>query len=166
MEISFRKAALQDLDEVVSLYAAAVRRMNENDIWQWDPSYPNRDVLREDTASGSLIIGRAEGRTVSAVAYNLKSDDITHAARWRYTEANYRIAHRLCVSPDFSGRGAGRRTMLFLEELLRSEGIEDLRLDTVSENEPALGLYRSLGYEVRGTRQYERGTVYFMEKRI
>jgi GNAT superfamily N-acetyltransferase len=56
------------------------------------------------------------------------------------------------VSPAASGRGVGRRLGEHLVEWARREGFRGIQFNAVVEtNEPAVRLWRSLGFEVIGT---------------
>jgi len=54
------------------------------------------------------------------------------------------------VRPDHRGRGVGLRLMNALERWARSTGCHRLQLRVVSTNEPAVALYRKLGFAVEG----------------
>jgi ribosomal-protein-alanine N-acetyltransferase len=54
------------------------------------------------------------------------------------------------VQPRHQGAGIGRRLMT---ELLTAAGHRDIHLEVRTDNEPAIGLYRSFGFQIRGTRR-------------
>lgn len=68
----------------------------------------------------------------------------------------------LMVRRDHRREGVGRGLMLVAEEWAVSVGIRKLELHVFSHNIPALGLYRSLGYEQEGLRRrhYRRGDTF------
>jgi DNA-binding MarR family transcriptional regulator/GNAT superfamily N-acetyltransferase len=53
---------------------------------------------------------------------------------------------RMWIHPELRGRGAGRRLLQALEDEAIALGLRTLRLDTSSQLEEALALYRSAGY--------------------
>jgi GNAT superfamily N-acetyltransferase len=52
----------------------------------------------------------------------------------------------LFVSPEHRGRGVGRKFMQFLHTVAKRKGAERIRLTVHAENESAVSLYRSFGY--------------------
>jgi ribosomal protein S18 acetylase RimI-like enzyme len=56
----------------------------------------------------------------------------------------------IAVSATHRGRGIGRALMEAAEDRAARDGTELLTLNALTANEPAIGLYRSLGYEASG----------------
>ncbi|MCX5057240.1 GNAT family N-acetyltransferase [Streptomyces sp. NBC_00461] len=56
----------------------------------------------------------------------------------------------LGVARDLRGRGLGRRLMTRMLDRLRSEGASEVRLAVDPDNEPAVHLYKSLGFTPLG----------------
>ncbi len=52
----------------------------------------------------------------------------------------------ICVHKDHRGRGVGKTLMEILEKLFIEKGALEARLEVRVSNEPAISLYRSLGY--------------------
>jgi ribosomal protein S18 acetylase RimI-like enzyme len=57
------------------------------------------------------------------------------------------------VEAGVRGRGIGRELMGFGEAWARERGLIDIILNVSNENEVAIGLYESLGFEIE-TRRY------------
>lgn len=164
LQIAFRKAKASDLDEIVRLFRAAVRRMDEQGIPQWDEIYPSAEVLSDDLARNELYAGFAERKIVCAFVLSPRCDPEYALAHWRRPEMDYCVIHRLCVHPDFQNRRAAARAMAFIENTLRSEGFRAVRLDAFSRNPYALRLYERLGYEKIGEATFRKGLFYLYEK--
>lgn len=54
----------------------------------------------------------------------------------------------LVVLEQCRGRGLGRQLMEEAQELARAKGVSDLRIGVLGQNETAISLYRSLGFDV------------------
>lgn len=75
----------------------------------------------------------------------------------------------ICVDPDHRRRGVGRDLMLLLKDLFRSKGAREIVLEVRVGNEPAIRLYRRLGFEIVDLlrRYYSDGEdAYLMRKRL
>lgn len=68
------------------------------------------------------------------------------------TETNGVMAVGMWVSPSHRGRGGGR---MLIEAALkgRPEGVHKIELEVFPENEPAISLYRKMGFEEEGLRR-------------
>ncbi|MHC4940771.1 MAG: GNAT family N-acetyltransferase [Planctomycetota bacterium] len=64
--------------------------------------------------------------------------------------------HWVAVKPSHQGRGLGRALVLATLKRLRALGYESAYLTTGSENEDAIGFYRSLGFEPAPRNENER----------
>jgi ribosomal protein S18 acetylase RimI-like enzyme len=164
--IIFRNAVKSDIDELVSLYRSVVKNMNDNGIFQWDETYPNRDVVEEDISKNQLYVGTIDGIIATAYTINDVPDDLKNIAKWKNPDISHRNIHRICVNPEFRGQKIAEKAMKHIEEQMLNENIHALRLDTVSQNVPAVSLYKKLGYTIVGTDTWQDGFVYYFEKYI
>lgn len=164
MNIHYRPACADDLDEICQLASAAAAHMQTQGIDQWDSFYPLREDFAEDLETGSLYVGTAKGHIVVTFAVNQCCDADYAAGAWRYPEREWRVIHRLCVHPDAQHQGVGRQTMAYLEQLAGQSGALSIRLDVFSGNPFALGLYRSLGFVQVGAAELRKGRFLLMEK--
>ena len=55
----------------------------------------------------------------------------------------------LAVAPAFRRQGVGRRLLLACEPTVRAWGLQEIYLHVLTNNQPALQLYKSLGYQVQ-----------------
>jgi ribosomal protein S18 acetylase RimI-like enzyme len=164
MEFSY--ALSDDYSELIALYRAAIARMNEQNIPQWDEIYPSAEVLQADVSSGQMQIGRLNGRIAVAFLLEECSEEDYEKAEWRYQDPRFIVLHRLCVYPAFQGQGVARQTMDFLEQAVLNRGLHAIRLDAFSLNPTALKLYESRGYEKAGEIRFRKGLFYLYEKRL
>ncbi|MCI2106628.1 MAG: GNAT family N-acetyltransferase [Intestinimonas sp.] len=161
-----RKATLADLPEVVSLFKKAIHRMSDNGIYQWDDIYPDEKILKRDIAGDTLYLYTLDGQPASVFVLNQICDSEYSDGSWKYPLSSYAVVHRLCVNPAFQHMGIGTRTMLQVEILAKSMGIESIRLDAFSLNPAALRLYDKLGYAKTGAVTFRKGLFYLFEKKL
>ena len=162
MEFTF--ACRDDLLEIVSLFGEATRHMDSIGIHQWDAIYPDRQILLEDIEQGILQVGTLEGQIAVVFALEACAEAEYEEADWSTHPGRIVVLHRLCVHPDFQGRGIARETMDYLEQVVRERGICTIRLDAFSQNPTALRLYESRGYRKAGEITYRKGLFYLYEK--
>ena len=145
LSLKFQKAMLNDLDNIYQIYVDAIAEMNRNSIPQWDERYPDREILNEDIAKGELFVGFIDDKIASAYVVNAECDEQYVNGSWEFPQAKFYVIHRLCVNPKFQNKGIGTLVMRHIEESLKAEGIESIRLDAFSQNPYALKLYEKLG---------------------
>jgi ribosomal protein S18 acetylase RimI-like enzyme len=144
-------AGPENLPEVVALVRAAVRRMQEGGLDQWDEHYPDCEDLRTDIERRELFIYREEGQILASMVLNDRMADVyARDGRWRYAEGQVATLHRLCVHPEAQGRGVAKGLLRWMEERYLAQGIKAVRLDTYLANAPAMRLYEGAGYERAG----------------
>lgn len=54
----------------------------------------------------------------------------------------------VCIVPAFRGKGIGTQLFAFTEKLAKQEGFTKLSLNVETQKEPAIRLYKRLGYEI------------------
>ena len=166
MEILYRAAVMDDLDGVFRMVERAVKQMEREKIFQWDSIYPAREDFRNDIQEKSLYIGTIHDKIAVVYAVNEQCDEQYQNGKWQYTDENYKVIHRLCVSPDFQNKGVARMTLIHIEKELNSLGVGAIRLDVFCENPYALKLYANAGYQKTGVACWRKGKFLLMEKRI
>ncbi len=164
MEIEYRIATINDLEEVCSLFSSAVETMIQNKIFQWDEIYPTERDFRKDIDAGQLYVGVIENQIAVVYVVNQKYDEQYVNGNWKHATEPFYVLHRMCVHPAFQNKGVAHRTLLHIEEQLAGWGIHAMRLDAFSENPYALRLYKRLGYVTVGHTDWRKGRFYLMEK--
>ena len=158
------KASPADIPEIMSLIRAAVKKMIAGGLFQWDEHYPNIDIITDDVKARNLFKilenDRIAGVMVLNEQYPPEYDDLV----WEDKGRRFLCVHRLCVHPDFQGRGYSKKLMRFAEEHAKKNGRSSIRLDTNTGNQKALALYDSLDYRRVGTVRFRMGHFQVFEK--
>jgi ribosomal protein S18 acetylase RimI-like enzyme len=81
-------------------------------------------------------------------------------------EADHLLVENVAVSPDFQGRGLGRKLMSHAEVLARELGFGTIRLYTNQRFAENIALYRRLGYGIDREEAVAVGVVTHMSKQL
>ncbi len=168
--ISYRKGRADDLEEIFAFVQAAVVKMNEEKIFQWDEIYPDMTDFALAVENGELYVaeisvaGEKEKRLAATYTLNTQYDEEYKTAAWSKPEKSFYILHRIVVNPEFQHRGLGNTVMQHIEEQCRENGIESIRLDVFSQNPYSLRLYEKRGFVKTGDADWRKGRFYLMEK--
>lgn len=137
-------------------YQEVFKQLNEAWIRQYfkleDKDYESLDHPEETILDkgGQIIVALWKGRPVGVCAL-IKSD---------YSKYPYELA-KMGVAPEARGLGIGYRLGLAIIENAKELGARNLFLESNTILEPAISLYRKLGFkEIQGyTSPYERSNI-------
>ncbi|OZI07768.1 GNAT family N-acetyltransferase [Siphonobacter sp. BAB-5385] len=144
-----RLATESDLPALVTLLQRVVPLMQASGNRQWDESYPNAEVFREDIRQGQLWVAEYEGSIAGVAALTTDQDAEYVQLGWDLSEPAI-VTHRLAVHPDFQGKGIAQRLLEQAEQLAIERNIEVLRVDTNTHNQATQRLFPKLGYRYAG----------------
>ena len=133
-----------------------------------------RDLTRQAYAKWVPLIGREPkpmtadyDQAVARHRFDLLYVDGTLAALIEtIREADHLLVENVAVSPDFQGRGLGRKLMAHAEVLAREQGFGMIRLYTNQRFAENIALYRRLGYQVDREEALPVGVVTHMSKKL
>lgn len=145
--MNIRKANMQDLEEILSIYEYARQFMRENgNPDQWRTSEPPREVTVQDIQEGKLHVCVDEKDKILGVFYFAKENDpaydVIEEGKW-ISDEPYAVAHRVASAPNTKGVGSFCLTWAF-------EQYGTLRIDTHEDNKPMQGLLKKLGFTYCG----------------
>ena len=164
MTLQYRKAALDDLEEIYALVSNAIDDLIRKDILQWDEIYPTKEDFQDDINKNQLYVGVTDNQIAVVYALNQECDKEYENGCWKYRDRPYYVVHRLCVHPNFQHKGIAKHTLLYIEAELLQNDIHAIRLDAFSNNPFSLKLYDSLQYSRVGYADWRKGRFYLMEK--
>jgi len=165
-EIRIRKAITKDINTVVDIFRNAINVMDQNGISQWDDIYPDEKILSEDIQNNQMFVGEIGDKIVSVFVLNQECDEEYKNGNWKYKQSSFAVVHRLCVTANFQNMGVGTKTMNIIEEMLKKNNIESIRLDAFSLNPYAIKMYETLGYMSVGEATWRKGLFYLYEKKL
>jgi len=158
--MNITQATVADIDAITELIRQAVRIMQKNGIDQWNDNYPNKNLVTDDVAMGSLFKITVDGNIAGIVTLNELQFPDYSKIHWKDSTGRPLVVHRLCIDPRYQGKSLAKRLMFFAEEYAKKNGYSSIRLDTYSKNYIALKLYKSLKYEQGGDVSLREGKVF------
>ena len=162
----YSKANQNQIEEVFSVFSAAIINMEKLGIHQWDEIYPDKAILSEDISKNFMYTGHIDGKIVVCFALSEEYDEEYKNGKWQWPESKFCVIHRLCVSPDFQNRGIAAETLKYIEKLCKSQGYESIRLDCFTGNPYSRKLYDKAGYSVVGYADWRKGRFELREKSL
>ena len=145
-----RKAKINELDEIMNMYASCVDGMQKANIDQWDSTYPNRKIISEDIRNKSFYIFLINDEIIGGINIDKIQDKTYLDIEWKDKGNKFLVVHRLAVRQEFWKKGIGNKLMIFAESLVKEKKLNSIRLDTYSSNPIAINFYLNLGYIKKG----------------
>ena len=112
------------------------------------PSQANSDVwikfVRDSVGRGrSFLFGaKTQGKLVGFILASYIRDSPFEVAE------NIGAINDLYVLPEHRGKGMGEKLIIECLEKLKTEGVQSVRVQVLSENATAIGLYEKLGFKI------------------
>lgn len=110
---------------------------------------PTKDDAERAIYAGALFVYEENGTIVGSIIID-KVQPIEYATipwKEKLSEDEVMVIHLLMVRPSMSGKGIASSLIKFATELAQKNSCRALRLDTGSQNIPALSLYQKNGFE-------------------
>ena len=60
--MNYSKANQNQIEEVFSVFSAAIENMEKQGIYQWDHIYPDKPTISDDITRNLMYIGTIEGK--------------------------------------------------------------------------------------------------------
>lgn len=110
-------------------------------------TYFDRHLAEIEQYGGAILIAENDGSPCGYAVY------MTHYPNEDEDEIDYTYAYvaDLAVTAEVRGKGIGRQLLEACERGAREAGAKVLRISVLSQNQPAIGLYRSFGFSDRVT---------------
>lgn len=164
MEI--KKAKIEDIHEIMEIVKLAVADMHEQEVYQWDHTYPSKEIVTEDINEGNLYMYVEENIIKGFIVLNEYQDKEYEELHWKYNTGKQLVIHRLCVNPQYKGKGIATKLIEYADIYGRDNKYSAIRLDTFIDNKRACRLYEKEGYSIVGALEFRIGIFYCFEKAL
>lgn len=158
--MDFRKAEEIDSERVLKLYKSVLG----GQFTVWNELYPGKEEIRHDTENGCLYL-LTDGKNIAGAVSIVPENEMDCQIAWQYTE-NVREISRICISPDYQGRGLSFALVNNISEVLKERGYGAVHLSVAQKNIPAIKNYRKLGFEFRGEAVMYGNSYFLCEKKL
>lgn len=143
--IVIRKAINEDIIEINKILLNIIPIMNRGGNFQWNSTYPNEEVFKNDILSDQLWVAEIDNSVAGFAAITTHQEPEYENVGWDISEIAI-VTHRLAVDPKYQGSGVGLALLNKAEEVARERKIKFLRIDTNTNNEITKKLFPKCGY--------------------
>jgi len=140
------KALISDLDEIYNLTKDCAKDLIEKKIFQWNESYPSKEILRNDIELEQLWKFKDNDAIIAVIVLTEIVDKEYLSVTWFTENSKNLYVHRLAVDPKKQGKGFAKQMMDFAEYYAEKNNYTSVRLDTFSENIRNQKFYETRNY--------------------
>ena len=142
-----RKGTYSDIDEILKVTRSCSFYLIENQIYQWNEHYPNKEAFSEDIKRNELYVFEINYIIVGCITISTLMDGFYKPLKWLTSNKNNLYIHRLAIHPEHQGKGYAHQLMAFAEAYAKENLYTSIRLDTFSQNSRNLKFYEKRGYQ-------------------
>ena len=150
--IYIRKAAKNDLDQIMPIIDEAKKFLKEDGNPQWQSGYPNVDAISTDIEQDAAWVLIVDQKVAGYTAVTSDPDPNYHQidGRWNNDLDPYVAIHRVAISNEYRGMHLASYLLSSLISLHYAEGVRNYRVDTFRRNEIVQHLFKDAGFIERG----------------
>ncbi|WP_375238558.1 GNAT family N-acetyltransferase [Aurantibacter sp.] len=148
------KANKSDLDSIMLIIKDAQDYLASLSIDQWQNGYPDSTRILTDIKQNESYLVKNSSSQVMATTMFTTNPEPTYTkieGDWLTPQNSvYGVIHRMAVGNSFRKLGIAKYIFNYFEELLRSQNITSMRIDTHENNIGMQTLLKTLGYSYCG----------------
>ena len=153
-ELKISKAKIGQLIELKKIALKVVRNMNKNGLTLWNDYYPAEEfegLINE----GKLYVCEQNNDIIGFFAL-LDDDESSPNFEWKYKKSLF--LEMFAINVDYLHKHYAQRILFDLNEKLKKDGYESLKLIVYDENISAISLYKKVGFK------FVKGNYVFINK--
>ncbi len=155
-----RRAKLAEIAEILAITRACALHMEQKGIFQWNAHYPTKASFLTDLERDELYVFIANAKIIGAVTLSTIMDEEYKSVSWLTKNSKNLYVHRLCIHPNFQGKGYAQSLMDFAETNAKEKEFLSVRLDTFSRNIRNQNFYKTRGYQQLGDVFFPKQSTY------
>ena len=150
-EILFRKANAADINIIWEIIQQSIERRRIDGSAQWQNGYPNLQTVESDVSKefGYVITVDNEVAVFVALIFNDEPAYSSIEGAW-LTTGEFLVIHRIAVSEKFAGQGLVKKLFDYVEDFVRTQNVQSIKVDTNFDNIAMLKILESKGYSYCG----------------
>jgi len=147
METTFRKAGLDELNQIWKILQKAIVRRKADGSDQWQDGYPNPEVIKKDLEKGCAFV-LVYGDSIIGYCSILINDEpeYSHIKGEWLTDEDFIVYHRVAIAEEYLGKGYAQEMLKHIEDFALDNGIRSIKADTNHDNVGMLKIFDKLGY--------------------
>lgn len=150
IDIMIRKATVEDIEEVTSIYDELHNAEEAGEIvigWKRNV-YPTRNTAEKAFEQGELFVYESNGKVIASAIINHNQCECYQNANWSEVVADDKVLvlHTMTVNPQCFHLGIGQKIVAFFERLASERNCKWVRLDTQTKNVNPRSFYPKVGY--------------------
>lgn len=147
----FKKAKIENLEEIWPIFKDAIARRKSDGSNQWQDGYPNLNVLSQDIKNekGFILLENNEIVGYCAIFINDEVDYEEIDGKW-LSKGDFVVFHRLAIAEDHLSKGLSTQIFEHIETYARQNNIKSIKADTNFDNPAMLHLFKKMGYHYCG----------------
>lgn len=142
------------IDKVFRILRKCGYNMAKRFLFHWVPSY-SRSRIRKDCDDKVVVL-----------VYDEAINDYTSTFQMYINDEHNLYVRKIATSPEYEGKGIGRRNMQYMERYARQHNCSKLCLDVYSKSKGAISFYLHNGFIIIGTKRSVRFKELIMEKQL
>ena len=150
-----RAGNISDIDSILNVTKSCALYMIDNEIYQWNETYPDRKSFLDDVKNKELYVYCEKDKVVACISLCNKMDKVYEKVVWNTENRNNLYIHRLAVHPDFQKKGVTAILFNSLLQSLKNKGIKEcIRTPELKDNKEISKLWKNFNpitYKTRCT---------------
>ncbi|XMB66374.1 GNAT family N-acetyltransferase [Mycoplasmatota bacterium zrk1] len=143
-----RLAKKEDLNRIDELAVSVINTMKEQNIPQWNLSYPRKEHYEKDIKNGTLFV--YEDDIILGVIAIAEQNDLPYEELSNWTDEFSIVIHRILVEPGLRRKGIARKLFNYAIDLSIEKGFTSIKIDTHAENYIMLNLLKKMRFKEVG----------------